>query len=71
MEGTGLVRLCDFGLSSLLDDLSTYTQSSSVLGTLRFTSPELLTEAAGVRNEKSDIWAFGCAAGEVGFLASN
>ena len=71
MEGTGLARLCDFGLSSLLDDLSTYAQSSSVVSTLRFTSPELLTGAAEVRNERSDVWAFGCASGEVGFLASN
>ena len=30
---TGLARLCDFGLSSLLDDISTYTQSTSTGGT--------------------------------------
>ncbi|KAF8309177.1 kinase-like domain-containing protein [Cantharellus anzutake] len=63
MEATGVARLCDFGLSSLLDDLPTYAPSSSVAGTLRFISPELF--AGGKRNEASDIWAFGCAAGEV------
>ncbi|KAF8307847.1 kinase-like domain-containing protein [Cantharellus anzutake] len=63
MEATGVARLCDFGLSSLLDDLSIYAPSSSVAGTLRFISPELF--AGGKRNEASDIWAFGCTAGEV------
>ena len=65
---SGLARLCDFGLSSLLDDLSTYTQSTSTGGTTRFLSPELLTGELEARNEGSDIWAFGCASGEVGSL---
>ena len=65
---TGLARLCDIGLSSLLDDLSPYTQSTSTGGTTRFLSPELLAGELEARNEGSDVWAFGCASGEVGFL---
>ena len=67
---TGLARLCDFGLSSLLDDISTYTQSTSTGGTTRFLSPELMTGVLEARNEGSDVWAFGCASGEVGLFIS-
>ena len=66
--GTGLARLCDFGLSSLLDDLSTYAQSTSTFGTIRFLSPELVTGDLEARNEGCDVWAFGCTSGEVGLL---
>ncbi|KAF8337386.1 uncharacterized protein EI90DRAFT_2645256 [Cantharellus anzutake] len=63
MEATGVAKLCDFGLSSLLNDLSIYGPSSSAAGTLRYVSPELFS--GGKRNEASDIWAFGCTAGEI------
>ena len=65
---TGLAKLCDFGLSALLGDLSTYAQSTSIGGTTRFVSPELLTGVLEARNKGSDVWAFGCTSGEVGFL---
>ena len=68
---TGLARLCDFGLSSLLGDPSTYTGSTSTFGTIRFLSPELFTGELDARNKGSDVWAFGCASGEVGFLTSD
>ena len=71
MGSTGEARLCDFGLSSLLGDPSTYTESTSTLGTIRFLSPELLTGELDARNKGSDIWAFGCASGEVTFLTSD
>ena len=71
MGSTGEARLCDFGLSSLLGDPSTYTESTSTFGTIRFLSPELLTGKLEARNERSDIWAFGCASGEVGFFTSD
>ncbi|KAF8337385.1 kinase-like domain-containing protein, partial [Cantharellus anzutake] len=63
VEATGVARLCDFGLSSLLDDLPIYAPSSSMDGTLRYKSPELFS--GGKRNEASDMWAFGCTAGEI------
>ena len=66
-----MARLCDFGLSSLLGDLSTYTESTSTGGTTRFLSPDLVTGVVEARNEGSDVWAFGCASGEVGSLTSD
>ena len=71
MEGTGLARLCDFGISSFLGDLSTYAQSTSKLGTIRYVSPELLTGVLEARNKGCDVWAFGCTSAEVRFLASD
>ena len=71
MKDTNLAKLCDFGLSSLLGDLSTYTQSTSTFGTIRFLSPELMTGEVEARNEGSDVWAFGCASGEVRFFISD
>ena len=71
MKDANLAKLCDFGLSSLLGDLSTYTQSTSTFGTIRFLSPELMTGEVEARNEGSDVWAFGCASGEVRFLTSD
>ena len=71
MKDTNSAKLCDFGLSSLLGDLSTYTQSTSTFGTIRFLSPELMTGEVEARNEGSDVWAFGCASGEVRFLTSD
>ena len=64
-------RLCDFGLSTLLGDASTYTEATSTFGSVRFLSPELLTGELEARNKASDIWAFGCASGEVRSLASD
>ena len=68
---SGQARLCDFGLSSVLGDPSTYTGSTSTFGTIRFLSPELLTGELDARTKGSDVWAFGCASGEVGFLTSD
>ncbi|KAF8325406.1 quinon protein alcohol dehydrogenase-like superfamily [Cantharellus anzutake] len=52
-------KLCDFGLSSILDDITTYAQSTSTQGTIRFVSPELLGGTSEGRNKMSDVWAFG------------
>ena len=69
MGTTNVAKLCDFGLSSLLSDLSTFAQSSSKFGTQRFTSPELWDYMVETkRNEGSDVWAFGCTSGEAKFF---
>jgi len=65
------INLAKLRLSSILGDLSTYTQSTNTFVTIRFLSPELLTGVLEARNEGSDVWAFGCASGEVGFLRSD
>ncbi|KAF8331751.1 kinase-like domain-containing protein [Cantharellus anzutake] len=58
-------QLCDFGLSSILDDFTTHAESSSVMSTPRYASPELVEAIITGRNEASDIWAFGCTAAEL------
>ncbi|KAF8333055.1 kinase-like domain-containing protein [Cantharellus anzutake] len=65
VNAEGSAMLCDFGLSSVLDDLSTYAEGSSAVGTLRYTSPELLSCHVQDRDRRSDVWAFGCASGQV------
>ncbi|KAF8333056.1 kinase-like domain-containing protein [Cantharellus anzutake] len=62
-NGTGL--LCDFGLSCILSDLSTHAEGSSTVSTVRFTSPEILDCSVKKRDKRSDVWAFGCASGQV------
>ncbi|KAF8331717.1 kinase-like domain-containing protein, partial [Cantharellus anzutake] len=58
-------QLCDFGLSSILDDFTTHAESSSVMSTPRYASPELVEAIITGRNEPSDVWAFGCTAAEI------
>ncbi|KAF8332037.1 kinase-like domain-containing protein, partial [Cantharellus anzutake] len=58
-------QLCDFGLSSILDDFTTHAETSSVMSTPRYAAPELVGNVITRRNEGSDIWAFGCTAVEV------
>ncbi|KAF8325581.1 kinase-like domain-containing protein [Cantharellus anzutake] len=62
----GCAMLCDFGLSCMLLDFSTYREESSAAdGSLRFTFPELLGDHVQNHDRKSDVWAFGCASGQV------
>ncbi|KAF8343825.1 kinase-like domain-containing protein [Cantharellus anzutake] len=62
-----IAMLCDFGLSHILLDLSTYADGSSATGTTRYTAPEVLTYEVQCRDRKSDIWAFGCTSGQILF----
>ncbi|KAG8899294.1 hypothetical protein FRC00_001632 [Tulasnella sp. 408] len=59
--------LADFGLSQTLEDGSTgLTTSSSLKGTVRYFSPELVNpEQDAPPNLSSDIWAWACVALEV------
>lgn len=59
--------LADFGLSQALEDGSTgLTTSSSLKGTVRYYSPELVNpEQDAPPNLSSDIWAWACVALEV------
>ena len=52
----GTPRLTDFGLARI-GELPRVTESSSILGTLQYISPEVF-EGREV-NERSDIWSFG------------
>ncbi|KAF8338025.1 kinase-like domain-containing protein [Cantharellus anzutake] len=64
-ETKAVARLCDFGLSSILDDATTRAHTSTIAGTPRYASPELFSVISIERNEASDIWAFGCTATEI------
>ena len=60
-------KLCDFGLSAVLNDKSTFPQTTSVNTTLRYSAPELFVEGSkpADRTKETDVWAFGCTAAEV------
>lgn len=51
----GVVKLCDFGCSKRLNELSKST--NCVFGTPLYMAPELIK---GRANHKSDIWSMGC-----------
>lgn len=52
---TGEVKLCDFGCSKRVSELS--TASSFIIGTPVYMAPELIK---GTPHQKSDIWSVGC-----------
>lgn len=52
---TGVVKLCDFGCSKRVSELSKAT--SCIIGTPVYMAPELIK---GVPHQKSDIWSMGC-----------
>ncbi|KAF8328586.1 kinase-like domain-containing protein [Cantharellus anzutake] len=60
-------QLCDFGLSFIISDKSTYIDATSMgqFGTWRYLAPEVCMAEEPFRNMKSDVWAFGCTAMEV------
>ncbi|KZV95668.1 kinase-like protein, partial [Exidia glandulosa HHB12029] len=55
----GVARLSDFGLSRLLED-SQSTTDTGVKGATRWMAPELLLEYSAQLSYASDIWACGC-----------
>ncbi|KZV78773.1 kinase-like protein, partial [Exidia glandulosa HHB12029] len=55
----GVARLCDFGLSRLLEN-SQSTRQTGAKGTLRWMAPELVLEDDARHTYSSDIWACGC-----------
>jgi len=58
------IKLGDFGLSKMLNDKSSFT--NTYVGTPYYMSPELATGKN--YDSKSDIWALGCIAFELGAL---
>lgn len=61
-----MVQLCDFGFASMLahNELS-MVQSSSVKGSWRWMSPELVADENASYSAESDMWAYGCVLLEV------
>ncbi|CAH2072418.1 unnamed protein product [Thlaspi arvense] len=58
LDENGHIKLCDFGLSRKLDDI-TKSPSSGKRGTPYYMAPELY-EDGGVHSFASDLWALGC-----------
>ncbi len=63
-EGHALLKVLDFGIAKALSDSDIATQdvgltdSSSVIGSPRYMSPEQLEDSSGV-DERTDIWSLG------------
>ncbi|KAF8331647.1 kinase-like domain-containing protein [Cantharellus anzutake] len=58
-------QLCDFGLSFITSDKTTFLHASSMFATGRYLAPEVFESEEPFRNEKTDVWAFGCTAMEI------
>lgn len=59
VDRAGEVRVCDFGLGVHRDDDSRLTQSSSVIGTPLYMSPEALFDGRRHRGPRQDVWSLG------------
>lgn len=61
--------IADFGIPKVLEDRPTgLTTSSWAQGTIRYCSPELVTNSKPQHSLESDIWALGCLILEVSEL---
>ncbi|KAG7551143.1 Protein kinase domain [Arabidopsis thaliana x Arabidopsis arenosa] len=58
LDENGHIKLCDFGLSRKLDDISK-SPSTGKRGTPYYMAPELY-EDGGIHSFASDLWALGC-----------
>lgn len=66
VSDTGQARLSDFGFSSLLmTESASFSEHSSVKGTIRWMAPELLFVDPPPFTTHSDMWAVGCLIFEV------
>ena len=70
VDDDGRARVIDFGLSTILDGISTGQTSTSfaMAGTLRFMAPELVqanNRRGHWRTQGSDVWAYGCTSMQV------
>jgi serine/threonine protein kinase len=60
IDKKGMPRLCDFGLSRMLEDTTLWnTSATSAPGTVRWKAPELLSGEQQTVTSKSDIYAYG------------
>ena len=72
VDDDGRAQVIDFGLSTILDGISTGETSPSfaTAGTLHFMAPELVQDndrGGHCRTQGSDIWAYGCTSMQVCF----
>mmetsp|Transcript_73167 Transcript_73167/g.128920 ORF Transcript_73167/g.128920 Transcript_73167/m.128920 type:complete len:1302 (-) Transcript_73167:67-3972(-) len=59
VDGSGVVKLSDFGLAQLADQLDYGKKGGKKVGTPCYMAPELFQEG-GVHSYSSDLWSFGC-----------
>ncbi|KZW01074.1 kinase-like protein [Exidia glandulosa HHB12029] len=66
VSNKGVVQICDFGFSKMLaEDAVSFQTHTSLKGTFRWMSPELLLDEDAHLTTYSDMWAFGCLCIEV------
>ncbi len=54
----GVAKIADFGLAKVLGSDSSLTQTRSLMGTVRYTSPEQCTDPSRV-DHRTDLWSVG------------
>lgn len=60
LDTYGHVRLCDFGLSKVLEDVpSGLTTTKTANYTLRYAAPELVSSEGSSHTLATDVWAWG------------
>ena len=63
-DGSERLKVLDFGISKLQDEVSSLTRSSTAMGTPVYMAPEQLRNARGV-DARADIWSLGVVAFEL------
>ena len=62
----GIVRICDFGLASILaEHAAAPTSQTTMRGTCRWMAPELFNDDPARHTVYSDVWSLGCVILEV------
>jgi serine/threonine protein kinase/ankyrin repeat protein len=64
-DDAGRVRVCDFGFARLKRSQQSRGYTATTTGPIRWLAPEALLSGSKVFSEKSDVWSFGVALGEV------
>lgn len=59
LSGRHLVKIADFGLAKLLDDMDPLTKSEVIVGTTAYLSPEQVSKSAKPLSPMSDIYTLG------------
>lgn len=64
--------ICDFGMAKIIEEVSTgLTTTGRSIGTVRYTSPEIVMDDDYIHTLQSDIWAWGCMAFQVSGQSHN
>ena len=69
MDDNDQAKICDFGLTKLMESGTTGgAKSTGLKGTIRYMPPEFFRVERATRDKKSDVWAWSCLGLEVSLL---